>query len=61
MEKGNPETERVEKVENLSSYEFKQLKPCTEYEHQVTFINKGSILSTCNATKNSTSTVEMRE
>lgn len=58
MENGNEVTETTKN----SSYEFKYLKPCTEYGHQITFTdNKSGKIHTCNASTNSTSTDKMGE
>ncbi|XP_018526213.1 receptor-type tyrosine-protein phosphatase C isoform X2 [Lates calcarifer] len=65
-EEGRPDTENKSMVQHSSqnsSHEIKHLKPCTEYEHSVTFIDTSAGRENihCNSTEkdNKTTTIEM--
>lgn len=61
-DEGSPITER--KFKNSServSYDIKHLKPCTEYEHNVAFIDSNNMKIFCNKTENRTKTSAMSE
>ncbi|XP_051803690.1 uncharacterized protein LOC110947059 isoform X2 [Acanthochromis polyacanthus] len=66
-EKGKPETKKMFNVQfsnQSSSHNITQLKPCTEYQYEVVFINNDGSETSCNHTedKNGTVTTErMRE
>ncbi|XP_031164337.2 receptor-type tyrosine-protein phosphatase C-like [Sander lucioperca] len=63
-EKGRPKTEERSTVHSFiqnSKHEIKDLKPCTEYEHNVTFIDSAGNVTSCNNTENKTQTITISE
>ncbi|XP_035863123.1 receptor-type tyrosine-protein phosphatase C isoform X2 [Sander lucioperca] len=63
-EKDGPKTEEKFTVHSFiqnSKHEIKDLKPCTEYEHNVTFIDSAGNVTSCNNTENKTQTITISE
>ncbi|XP_071342795.1 uncharacterized protein [Trachinotus anak] len=61
-EEGRPGTGRpitVQQSNQKSSYEIKHLKPCTDYEHSVTYRNRAGEEKTCSYTEKKTRTTEI--
>ena len=46
---------------NQNVYEVKHLKPCTEYEHSVTLIDRAGSKTACNSSESKTTTDVMSE